>query len=92
MTHYIAARRSISIQEDTLKLLAKKQLRDVGWLPPESGSLVNVYANVTKWTVIRAGRNLVKGRLSFLPVAIALWAYTLWIATERALKHLFARQ
>jgi hypothetical protein len=42
-------------------------------------------------TVIRAGRNLVKGRLSFLPVDIALWAYALWIATERALKHLSAR-
>jgi hypothetical protein len=26
-----------------------------------------------------------------LPVDIALWAYALWIATERALKHLSAR-
>lgn len=33
-THYIAESRSVSIQEDTLKLLALKQLRDNGWASP----------------------------------------------------------
>jgi hypothetical protein len=63
-THYIAASRSASIPQDTLKLLAKKQLRDIRWLLPGG---------------------------SFLPVDIALWAYLLWIATERAVNRLFAR-
>jgi hypothetical protein len=91
-THYIAHSRSISIQEDTLELLARKQLRDIRWLSPESGSLVNVYKNVTKWTIVRAGRNVVKGRFYFLPVDFALWAYALWIATKRTVKHTFARR
>ncbi|HEY1471427.1 MAG TPA: glycosyltransferase family 2 protein [Candidatus Acidoferrum sp.] len=90
-THYIAESRSISIQEDTLKLLAKKQLRDIRWTSPESNSLAMVYASVTKWTIIRAGRNVVKGRFSFLPIDIGLWAYALWIATVRTVKHIFAR-
>jgi hypothetical protein len=32
---------------------------------------------------------LVKGRFSFLPIDMALWAYALWIATERTVKHIF---
>jgi hypothetical protein len=35
-THYIAARRSTSIQQDTAILPAKKQLRDIRWLSQES--------------------------------------------------------
>src|SRR5437762_12914914 len=59
-THYVAQSRSISIQEDTVKLLAMKQLRDIRWLSPENGSLLRVYLDVTKWTIVRAGRNVVK--------------------------------
>ncbi|MBS1840391.1 MAG: glycosyltransferase family 2 protein [Acidobacteria bacterium] len=84
-THYIAQSRSISIQEDTLKLLAMKQLRDIRWLSPKS-SLLRVYLEVTKWTIVRAGRNVVKARFSFLPVDVGLWAYALWIATAHTLR------
>jgi hypothetical protein len=50
-----------------------------------------VYKNVTKWAIIRAGRNVVKGGFYFLPVEIGLWARALWIATERTVKHIFTR-
>lgn len=85
-THYIAQSHSVSIQEDTLKLLALKQLRDSGWVSPERSSLLSLYFDLSKWTIIRAGRNVVKVRFSLLPVDVALWIYALWIATSRTIK------
>jgi cellulose synthase/poly-beta-1,6-N-acetylglucosamine synthase-like glycosyltransferase len=85
-THYIARSHSVSIQEDTLKLLALKQLRDSGWVSPERSSLLHLYFHLSKWTMIRAGRNVVKLRFSLLPVDVALWIYALWIATSRTVK------
>jgi hypothetical protein len=54
-------------------------------------SLARLYLYLTKWTIIRAGRNVVKGRFSFVPIDMALWAYALWIATELTVKHIFPR-
>jgi cellulose synthase/poly-beta-1,6-N-acetylglucosamine synthase-like glycosyltransferase len=89
--HFIDHSRRVSIQKDTLRSLAVKQLRDTGWFSPAESSLARLYLYLTKWTIIRAGRNVVKGRFSFLPIDMALWAYALWIATERTVKHIFAR-
>lgn len=82
-THYVAQSRCVSIQKDTLRSLALKQLRDSGWSSPFENSLVGLYLHLSKWTVIRAGRNVVKGRLYFLPIDLALWAQALTIATWR---------
>jgi cellulose synthase/poly-beta-1,6-N-acetylglucosamine synthase-like glycosyltransferase len=90
--HFIEHSRCVSIQKDTLRSLAVKQLRDSGWTSPAESSLAHLYVDLTKWTAIRAGRNLVKGRLSFLPVDVALWAYALWIATGRTVDNYFARR
>ena len=89
--HFIDHSRCVSIQKDTLRSLAVKQLRDTGWFSPAESSLAHLYLYLTKWTIIRAGRNVVKGRFYFLPVDITLWAYALWIATERTVKHIFGR-
>lgn len=84
-THYVAKSRCVSIQEDSLKLLAGKQLRDSGWYSPGESSLARLYFNLSRWTLIRAGRNLLKGRLSFIPIDAALWATALWMATAGTL-------
>lgn len=84
-THYVVGSRCISIQEDSLKQLAAKELRETGWYSPDESSLVHLYFHLSKWTLIRAGRNIVKGRFCFLPVDVAIWAYALWMATSRTL-------
>jgi GT2 family glycosyltransferase len=86
-SHYVVLSRCVSIQEDSLKSLAEKQLRDSGWYSPAESSLARLYLHLSKWTLIRAGRNILKGRLYFLPVDAALWATTLWIATVRTLRN-----
>jgi GT2 family glycosyltransferase len=85
-THYVARSRCISTQRDSLKELAAKQLlRDSCWSRLNEGSLIRLYFLLTKWTLIRAGRNLLTGRLYFLPVDVGIWAYAFWMATTRAL-------
>jgi GT2 family glycosyltransferase len=86
-THYIATSRCISIQEDSLKQLALKQLRDSYWYSPAQSSLIHLYLHLSKWTVIRVGRNLVKGRWIFLPLDAAIWACALGMATIRTLRY-----
>jgi mycofactocin glycosyltransferase len=90
-THYVAESRCVSIQRDLLRELATKELRETGWLGPHQGSLVKLCLGVSKWTVVRAFRNLVKGRFSFLPVDAAVWAAALWIATTHALRQISRR-
>jgi cellulose synthase/poly-beta-1,6-N-acetylglucosamine synthase-like glycosyltransferase len=85
-SHYIAQSRCISIQEDSLRSLAEKQLRDSGWYSPTESSLVRLYFHLSKWTLVRAGRNMLKGRLFFLPVDAAIWATALCVATVRTLR------
>jgi hypothetical protein len=82
-SHYVASSRCISIQQDSLKELAAKQLRDSGWYSPAESSLVHLYLYLSKWTFVRAGRNLLKGRLYFIPIDVAIWASALWAATSR---------
>lgn len=87
-THYIAKSRCISIQEDTLKQLAAKELRESYWYSPTESSLIRLYLHLSKWTLIRAGRNIWKGRFYFIPVDVAIWASALWMATSRVLRSL----
>jgi cellulose synthase/poly-beta-1,6-N-acetylglucosamine synthase-like glycosyltransferase len=85
-THYVAKSRCISTQTDSLKGLAAKQLlRDTCWSRLDDGSLIRLYFLLTKWSLIRAGRNLLKGRLYFLPIDIGIWACAFWTATIHAL-------
>jgi cellulose synthase/poly-beta-1,6-N-acetylglucosamine synthase-like glycosyltransferase len=83
-THYVATSRCVSIQKDSLKELTGKELRECSWYTPVESSLLPLYFHLTKWTFIRAARNLLKGRLYFLPVDVAIWACGLWSATTRA--------
>jgi cellulose synthase/poly-beta-1,6-N-acetylglucosamine synthase-like glycosyltransferase len=85
-SHFVADSRCVSIQQDSLKELAAKQLRDSGWYSPAESSLPRLYLHLSKWTCIRAGRNLLKGRLYFLPIDAAIWGYALGIATARTLR------
>lgn len=91
-THYVAESRCISIQKDTLKQLANKELRESYWYSPAESSLLRLYFYLSKWTLIRASRNLVKGRIYFLPVDAAIWASALWTATFRTLRFSRARR
>lgn len=85
-THYVAKSRCISLQEDTLKQLAAKELRESYWYSPAESSLVHLYMHLSKWTFIRAARNIIKGRFYFIPVDVAIWASALWTATIRTLR------
>jgi GT2 family glycosyltransferase len=86
-SHYIAASRCISIQDDSLKQLALKELRESYWYSPAQSSLLHLYLHLSKLTLIHAGRNLVKGRWIFLPLDAAIWACALWMATSRTLRY-----
>jgi cellulose synthase/poly-beta-1,6-N-acetylglucosamine synthase-like glycosyltransferase len=85
-SHYVASSSCVSIQNDSLRSLAAKQLRDAGWYSPAESSLLRLYLQLSKWTVIRGGRNLAKGRWYFLPVDVAIWASALSIATFRTIR------
>jgi cellulose synthase/poly-beta-1,6-N-acetylglucosamine synthase-like glycosyltransferase len=84
-THFVAMSRCVSIQSDTLADIAVKQLRDSNWYSPED-SLLHLYKHLSWWTFNRIGRNLIKGRLHFLPADLAIWSTALWIATTRTLR------
>jgi hypothetical protein len=84
-THYIAQSRCTSIQKDSLSELSKKQLVRGGWASPEDYPLIDVFLGQGKWLFVRAGRNLIKGRVMFLPIDVAVWAGALWIATSETL-------
>jgi GT2 family glycosyltransferase len=85
-THYVAESRCVSIQKDTLKQLAAKELRESYWYSPAESSLLHLYVHLSKWTIIRATRNLLKGRIYFLPVDASIWASALWTASVRTLR------
>ena len=85
-TLYAAESRCVSIQQDQLAQLTGKVLREAGWYSPSESSLGRLYFDHTKLTLVRAGRNVVKGRLSFLPVDAAIWAFGLWTVTTRTLR------
>jgi GT2 family glycosyltransferase len=84
-THYVAESRCISTQEDSMRQIAMKELRESYWYSPAESSLPRLYLHLSKWTVIRAARNLFTGRLYFLPLDLAIWGYALWLATTRTL-------
>jgi mycofactocin glycosyltransferase len=89
--HFLMVSHCISIQKDTVKSLATKQLRDSGWSSPSESSLIDLCLQLSKWTIVRAGRNIVKGRLCFLPIDVTIWGCALWIATFLKVKHSFQR-
>jgi cellulose synthase/poly-beta-1,6-N-acetylglucosamine synthase-like glycosyltransferase len=85
-THYIAESRCTSIQQDTLKELAAKELRESYWYSPAESSLMHLYMHLSKWTFIRASRNIARGRFYFVPIDAAIWVSALWTATCRTLR------
>jgi len=88
-THYIAESCCVTTQEDTLTQIAKKELRECFWYAAPGSSPVRSAILLTKWTLIRAARNLAKFRWYFLPVDFALWAVGLWSLTSEEVKHAF---
>ena len=83
-THYVALSRCTSMQKDSLVELCEKQLVRSGWTSPSDYSLGRLFRNQSKWFFVRASRNLVKGRLLFIPIDCAIWAGSLWIALRRS--------
>jgi cellulose synthase/poly-beta-1,6-N-acetylglucosamine synthase-like glycosyltransferase len=84
-THFIAQSHCISIQNNTVTEFAKKELSRNDWESPKDYPLSRLILDRSKWTFIRMGRNLVKGRLLFLPVDVAVWAVAIKIAISRTL-------
>jgi cellulose synthase/poly-beta-1,6-N-acetylglucosamine synthase-like glycosyltransferase len=84
-THYIAQSRCVSIQNNTVAEFAKKELSRNDWDSPKDYPLSRLVLQRSKWTLVRMGRNLLKGRLLFLPVDVAVWAMTVKIAISKTL-------
>ncbi len=84
-THFIAESHCVSIQNNTITEFAKKELSRNDWESPKDYPLSRLIVDRSKWTAIRMGRNLVKGRLLFLPVDVAVWAVAIKIAISRTL-------
>ena len=85
-THYIAESRCISIQEDSFNELVAKELRESSWYSPAESSLIHLYLVLSKWTLVRAARNMLKGRFCFIPIDVAIWASGIWTATQLTLR------
>lgn len=84
-THFVAQSKCFSIQQDTFRSLCNKQLRNGGWGSPEDYSLGRLFLSETRWLAVRLGRNLVKGRLLFLPLDFLVWVGALGIAVRKTL-------
>jgi cellulose synthase/poly-beta-1,6-N-acetylglucosamine synthase-like glycosyltransferase len=84
-THFIANSQCVSIQHNTVTEFAKKELSRNAWESPKDYPLSRFIFQRSKMLAIRMGRNLVKGRLTFLPVDIAVWAVTIKIALSKTL-------
>lgn len=84
-THFIAQSCCVSIQKNTITEFAKKELSRNGWESTKDYSLIRLILQRSKWTLVRMGRNLLKGRLSFLPVDVSVWLVTIKIALSRTL-------
>lgn len=78
--HYVAESRCISIQEDRLVNLCRKQLLRADWSSPMDYSLGRVVLGESKWFAIRVARNLATCRLAFIPIDVAIWVGTLCLA------------
>jgi cellulose synthase/poly-beta-1,6-N-acetylglucosamine synthase-like glycosyltransferase len=84
-THFIAQSHCVSIQHNTVTEFAKKELSRNDWDSPNDYPLSRLIVDRSKWMLIRMGRNLVKGRLLFLPVDAAVWAVAIKIAIQKTL-------
>ena len=84
-THFIAQSHCVSIQDNTVTEFAKKELSRNGWESPKDYPVSRLILDRSKWIAIKMGRNLVKGRLLFLPVDLAVWAVAIKIAISRTL-------
>ncbi len=84
-THYIDKSYCLSVQNDTLQSLSTKLLRNSNWRSAQDYSLASVFANQSKWFLVRLARNIAKGRLLFVPIDVALWIGALEVATIRTL-------
>jgi cellulose synthase/poly-beta-1,6-N-acetylglucosamine synthase-like glycosyltransferase len=84
-THFIAVSQCVSIQNNSVNEFAKKELSRNDWESPKDYPLSRLILERSKWMAIRMGRNLVKGRLLFLPVDVAVWAVAIKIAVSRTI-------
>jgi hypothetical protein len=84
-THFIERSHCVSIQHNTVTEFAKKELSRNDWDSPNDYPLSRLILNRSKWMLIRMGRNLLKGRLLFLPVDAAVWAMAIKIAVSKTL-------
>ena len=84
-THFIAQSHCVSIQHNTVTEFAKKELSRNDWESPKDYPLSRLILDRSKWMAIRMGRNLVKGRLLFLPVDLAVWAVVIRLAISKTL-------
>lgn len=84
--HYLAETYCVSVQEDTLVELSKKQLRNSDWRSADDYSLARLFLLQSRWLVVRLCRNLLKGRFLFIPIDFAIWGRSLQIAVLSTLR------
>jgi cellulose synthase/poly-beta-1,6-N-acetylglucosamine synthase-like glycosyltransferase len=84
-THFIAQSQCVSIQNNTVTEFAKKELSRNAWESPKDYPLSRFVFQRSKMLAIRMGRNLMKGRLTFLPIDVAVWAVTIKLAILKTL-------
>jgi len=72
-THFIAQSGCVSIQNNTVTEFAKKELSRNNWESPKDYPLSQLILLRSKWTLIRMGRNLLRARILFLPIDLAVW-------------------
>lgn len=84
-THFVSESECISIQNNSVREFARKELSRNAWESARDYSLGRLILDRSKWTLIRMGRNLLKGRLLFLPIDVAVWAVAIQMAISRTL-------
>lgn len=85
-THFVSDSECVSIQDDTLPRLAQKDLTRSNWESPADYAFSRFLWIRIKMTLVRIARNLVKVRLNFLPVDLAVFASSVRMARARCTK------
>jgi FkbM family methyltransferase len=91
-THYTAQSSCVSIQRDSLSELSRKQLRDSDWFAPGEYSFFRLFLLQCRWLFVRLARNLLRGRILFLPIDVAIWGRSLQIALSSNLRKRYAQR
>lgn len=87
-TYYLPQAECVSMQEDTLQSLSKKHIVRCTYGTIDAISKNKFLATTTKDLFHRMSRNIIKGRINFLPIDVLIYLYGFHFFKKRALQRI----